>query len=43
MTDLTVTSHARRKLKVAIDGEVARLAPPLVYRIRPKALAVLAP
>ena len=43
MTDLTVTSHARRKLKVAIDGEFTRLAPPLVYRIRPKALPVLAP
>ncbi|MEI6557527.1 MAG: diacylglycerol kinase family protein [Rhodospirillaceae bacterium] len=43
MTDLTVTSHARRRLKVAIDGEVTRLTPPLVYRIRPKALSVLVP
>jgi len=43
MTDLTVTSHSRHRLKVAIDGEVSRLSPPLVYRIRPKALAVLAP
>ena len=43
MTDLTVTSQTRRRLKVAIDGEYTRLAPPLVYRIRPKALAVLGP
>ena len=43
MTDLTVTSRSRHRLKVAIDGEYTRLAPPLVYRIRPKALAVLAP
>ncbi len=43
MTDLTVTSPSRRRLKVAIDGEFMRLAPPLVYRIRPKALPVLAP
>ena len=43
MTDLSVTSHTRRRLKVAIDGEYVRLAPPLVYRIRPRALPVLAP
>ena len=43
MTDLTVTSHSRHRLKVAIDGEVCRLTPPLIYRIRPKALAVLGP
>lgn len=30
-------------LKVAIDGEVVRMTPPLDYRIRPAALAVLAP
>ena len=43
MTDLTVTSHTRHRLRVAIDGEVTRLAPPLIYRIRPKALSVLVP
>ncbi len=43
MTELTVNSQSHRKLKVAIDGEVFRLAAPLVYRIRPKALAVLVP
>jgi YegS/Rv2252/BmrU family lipid kinase len=30
-------------LNVSIDGEVIRLAPPLHYRIRPKALLVLVP
>ena len=31
----------KRSLKVALDGEVRRLAPPLTYRCRPGALAVL--
>ena len=43
MTELTVTSHTRHRLRVAIDGEVTKLAPPLVFRIRPKALSVLVP
>jgi diacylglycerol kinase family enzyme len=43
VTELTVTGHRRHRLRVAIDGEVARLTPPLIYRIRPKALTVLAP
>jgi diacylglycerol kinase family enzyme len=30
-------------LEVALDGEVTKLAPPLVYRIRPRALTVLVP
>jgi diacylglycerol kinase family enzyme len=33
----------RRRLHVAADGEVLRLAPPIEYRIRPAALPVLAP
>jgi diacylglycerol kinase family enzyme len=32
---------AKRSLKVALDGEVVRLAPPLTYRSRPGALVVL--
>jgi YegS/Rv2252/BmrU family lipid kinase len=39
---LTVAS-ARRRLKVAVDGEVLQLKTPLYYRIRPKALRVIAP
>lgn len=30
-------------LTIAIDGETERIAPPLTYRIRPKALTVIAP
>jgi diacylglycerol kinase family enzyme len=33
----------RRDLRVACDGEVMRMAPPLRYRIRPRALQVIAP
>jgi diacylglycerol kinase family enzyme len=33
----------RRLLRVAVDGEVHRLGPPLEFRTRPGALAVLAP
>ena len=31
----------KRRLKVALDGEVVRMAPPLTYRCRPGALVVL--
>lgn len=34
---------ARSHLAVAVDGETLHLAPPLDYRIRPKALRVIAP
>lgn len=34
---------ARPSLRVALDGEVIRLPPPLHYEIRPRALRVLAP
>ena len=37
-----IATHARR-LFVALDGEVERLATPLRYRIRPRALRVLLP
>jgi YegS/Rv2252/BmrU family lipid kinase len=30
-------------MRVALDGEVTRIAPPLHYRVRPRALRVLAP
>src|SRR3954447_23528431 len=39
---LRVSSH-RSQLAVSLDGEVARVAPPLDYRIRKKALRVIAP
>jgi diacylglycerol kinase family enzyme len=34
---------ARRLVRVALDGEVVRLSPPLHYRVRPGALRILAP
>jgi diacylglycerol kinase family enzyme len=39
---LRVSSH-RSGLTVSLDGEVVRAAPPLQYRIRKKALRVIAP
>jgi diacylglycerol kinase family enzyme len=33
----------RRHVRVALDGEVAELMPPLLYRARPRALTVLVP
>ena len=33
----------RRRLTVALDGETLHLAPPLTFRIRPKALRVIVP
>jgi len=41
-TSVVIKSRARR-LRVALDGEVAKMEPPLHYRIRPGALRVLAP
>ncbi len=41
---LSVTIHSKAKhLRVATDGEVARMASPLCYRTRPRALCVVAP
>lgn len=42
VTGLTVETRKRR-LRMAIDGEVRRLHPPLVFQIRPRALRVLGP
>ena len=41
-TDMKVASKLKI-LKVALDGEVVRLKPPLNYRTRPKALRVIVP
>jgi diacylglycerol kinase family enzyme len=38
-----IRPRTRRPLRVSIDGEVAAMRPPLRYRIRPRALSVLAP
>ena len=35
--------ETRRRVGVALDGEVRAMAPPLTYRIRPLALTVMAP
>lgn len=42
MKSLTVESHKRR-LRVAMDGEVLRMQPPLDFQIKPLALRVLGP
>jgi diacylglycerol kinase family enzyme len=42
LKELTVEDR-RRLLKVAFDGEVCHLAPPLHYQIRPGALRVMVP
>jgi diacylglycerol kinase family enzyme len=39
---LTIESRARR-LRVALDGEIAKIAPPLHYRVRRGALRVIVP
>lgn len=38
-----VVEDRRRLLRVAFDGEVCHLAPPVRYRIRPRALRVIVP
>lgn len=42
LTELTIDLRAAR-VRVALDGEVMELAPPLRYRVRPVALRVLVP
>lgn len=42
-TEEASVSIARGPMPAAADGEVLNLTPPLVFRIRPKALCVLAP
>jgi diacylglycerol kinase family enzyme len=41
-SEVQITSR-RKRLPVSFDGELARLEPPLQYRIRPRALRVIAP
>jgi diacylglycerol kinase family enzyme len=36
-------SSRKRRLAVSLDGEVVRVEPPLDYKIRKKALRVIAP
>jgi diacylglycerol kinase family enzyme len=43
LPDVEVATSWRRRLRVALDGEVMRLSPPLRYRVRPRALRVLTP
>ena len=40
---LQVGTPGRRRLRVAIDGEVAVMSTPLQYRVRPGALKVIVP
>jgi diacylglycerol kinase family enzyme len=42
VTELRVDSR-RRRLTLGIDGETATLETPLTFRIRPRALRVIAP
>ena len=41
-TEITIQSRKRR-LRVATDGEVTVMTPPLQYRVRPSALTVMRP
>ena len=41
--DLRVDTPRRRRLRVAIDGEVAVMTPPLLFSIKPLALTVIVP
>jgi len=42
-TDLRIETFSRRGVKVAFDGEVVTIRPPLHYRISPRALRVIVP
>jgi len=42
MTEILIESR-RKRLRVSTDGEVSVMTPPLRYRIRPRALAVMLP
>jgi diacylglycerol kinase family enzyme len=42
-SELEVGTPGRRRLHVALDGEVERMATPLRYRVRPGSLQVMAP
>jgi len=41
--ELQIDTSRRRRLRVALDGEVAPMSTPLHYRVRPRALEVIVP
>lgn len=43
LKQLTVQPLARRRIKLAVDGEILRLACPLVFRVAPQPLLLLKP
>ena len=43
LEQMVVEDRRRRLLRVAFDGEVGHVSPPLRYRIRPRALRVIVP
>ena len=42
-TDVTIATRGARRIRVAVDGEVAMMTTPLRYRTRPAALQVVVP
>ena len=42
-TELRVDTPGRRRIRIALDGEVVSMAPPLHYRVRPASLNVICP
>jgi diacylglycerol kinase family enzyme len=42
-TSLTVSPLRKRRIKVATDGEVSWLLPPLLFRVAPRPLLLLVP
>lgn len=42
VTDVEIAT-LRRSIRVAVDGELAQMRPPILHRIRPRALRVFAP
>ncbi len=42
-TDTVTVDVMHRRTSVALDGEVLLMAPPLVYRVRPRALRAIVP
>ena len=43
LTEKVRIDSSKRRIRVALDGELAKIATPLEFRIRPRALKVLAP
>jgi len=42
-SDTVTVDVMHRRTRVALDGEVVLMAPPLVYRVRPRALRAIVP